>query len=82
MLKSRTLNAILIFLLLSSSVITKAENWPNFRGPKGDGTSTETGVPVKWDANTNVLWKVAVPGTGYASPVVWGRPAIYHYRKN
>jgi hypothetical protein len=71
-MKFRILTAIILFLAFILPSVTKAENWPNWRGPNGDGTSSETGVPTKWDATTNVLWKVTVPGSGYASPVVWG----------
>lgn len=49
-----------------------AENWPAWRGPRGDGTSLETSVPVHWSAASNVVWKTAVPGVGHASPIVWG----------
>jgi len=48
-----------------------AENWPGWRGPRGDGTSIETDVPVKWDV-AEASWKVKVPGVGHASPIVWG----------
>jgi outer membrane protein assembly factor BamB len=48
-----------------------AENWPGWRGPRGDGTSLEKNVPTQWDA-ANVVWKTAVPGAGHASPIVWG----------
>ena len=50
-----------------------AENWPGWRGPRGDGTSLEKNVPTDWDAQTgkNILWKVKVPGVGHASPIVW-----------
>ena len=51
--------------------VTQAQNWPNWRGPNGDGTSIETNLPVKWDSVTNVLWKTRVPGIGHSSPVVW-----------
>jgi outer membrane protein assembly factor BamB len=70
-MKFRILTFVILFLALFLPAITKSENWPNWRGPNGDGTSTETGIPTKWDASTNVLWKIAIPGTGYASPVVW-----------
>src|SRR5688572_3660463 len=50
-----------------------AENWPQFRGPRGDGTSTETNVPLRWSATQNVKWKVSIPGEGHSSPVVWER---------
>ncbi len=70
MVKLRCLIAVLVLLFLFQSVIM-AENWPGWRGPNGDGTSSETNLPVKWDSTTNVLWKVPVPGMGYASPIVW-----------
>lgn len=50
----------------------RAENWPAWRGPRGDGTSIEENVPVKWSADENVVWKVPLPGKGHASPIVWG----------
>jgi outer membrane protein assembly factor BamB len=49
----------------------RAENWPRFRGPNGQGHSSETGLPVHWSATSNVLWKAAIPGDGWSSPVVW-----------
>lgn len=50
-----------------------AENWPGWRGPRGDGSSEESGVPTRWDGanDQNIAWKVEVPGTGHASPVIW-----------
>lgn len=48
-----------------------AENWPTWRGPRLDGTSLETNFPVHWSESSNVLWKVALPGAGHASPIVW-----------
>ena len=49
-----------------------AEPWPSWRGPRGDGTSAETGVPVRWGAEQNVLWKVPIVGKGHSSPAIWG----------
>jgi len=68
----RFLNLILLILVLILPAVTRAENWPNWRGPNGDGTSAATDIPTKWDSITNVLWKTEVPGLGYASPVIWG----------
>jgi outer membrane protein assembly factor BamB len=50
-----------------------AENWPGWRGPRGDGTSLETSLPTTWNGPTgeNIAWKVAIPGTGHSSPIVW-----------
>ena len=63
-----------ILLLLATAGGADAENWPGWRGPRGDGTSSESGIPVEWDAasGANTRWTTAVPGEGYASPVVWG----------
>jgi len=49
----------------------RAEYWPAGRGPRGDGTSLETNVPIRWDATNQVIWKTAIPGHGHASPIVW-----------
>jgi outer membrane protein assembly factor BamB len=54
-----------------------AGNWPGWRGPHGDGTSDETGVPTRWSHSTNgpvenVAWKVELDLPGHSSPVVWG----------
>jgi outer membrane protein assembly factor BamB len=50
-----------------------AENWPCWRGPRGDGTCTEANVPTTWNGQTgeNIAWKVEVPGIGHSSPIVW-----------
>lgn len=47
-----------------------AGDWPQFRGPTGQGISTETGLPVQWSTNRNVQWQTEVPGKGWSSPVV------------
>jgi outer membrane protein assembly factor BamB len=70
MTRLRLLSFILFFITNTASV-TNAQNWPGWRGPNGDGTSKETNLPIKWDSVTNVLWKSAVPGIGYSSPIVW-----------
>src|SRR5262245_1497732 len=56
--------------LLSSPPL--AEDWPGWRGPRGDGTSAEKGIPTTFSPTKNVRWKVAIPGKGYSSPVVHG----------
>ncbi len=63
--------SLLILVILAS--LTRAENWPCWRGPRGDGSSAETGLPTKWDGATgeNIAWKTAIPGRGHASPIVW-----------
>lgn len=62
---------IFLFLLTFCTLTNGfSQNWPCWRGPNGDGTSSETNLPVTWDAEKNVLWKIEVPGMGYSSPIV------------
>src|SRR5258708_6226525 len=51
----------------------RAENWPAWRGPRGDGTSSEENVPTEWDGTSgkNIAWKVPIPGEGHSSPIVY-----------
>lgn len=67
-MKPRPLCALFAALSLLAAL---AEDWPGWRGPRGDGTSLEANLPVHWSAVSNVAWKVAVPGAGHASPIVW-----------
>ncbi|HZZ26724.1 MAG TPA: PQQ-binding-like beta-propeller repeat protein [Pirellulales bacterium] len=48
------------------------ENWPQFRGPAGDGMSDATGLPTTFGETENVRWKTPIHGKGWSSPVVWG----------
>jgi outer membrane protein assembly factor BamB len=47
-----------------------AENWPQWRGPHGQGISSETQLPAEWGPNRNIAWKTPLPH-GYSSPIVW-----------
>jgi outer membrane protein assembly factor BamB len=49
-----------------------AEDWPQFRGPGGQGHSSERGLPLEWSESNNVLWKSPAPGLGWSSPSVAG----------
>ena len=65
---------VLCFAFSSLAVSqSHGENWTGWRGPRGDGTSVEKGVPTKWDGakGDNVTWKVEIPGQGHSSPIVW-----------
>lgn len=62
--------ALLLAALLTSAPV-QAENWPQFRGPGSRGLSSETGLPVKWGPQSNVVWKTPLPGPGHSSPIVW-----------
>ena len=49
-----------------------AQNWPQWRGPEGDGVSAEKGLPAEWSANKNVAWTAPLAGLGVSSPIAWG----------
>jgi len=59
-----------IFLLLILALISF--DWPQFRGPTGQGVSDERNLPLTWSETKNVRWKVAIPGRGWSSPVIQG----------
>ena len=61
----------LVVLFFFVARLAQAENWQGWRGPNGDGTSPEKGIPVKWSGTENIAWKVTIPGNGHSSPVVW-----------
>ena len=66
---TRLLTSCLVAAFASSAL---ADNWPQWRGPKNDGHSTETGLPVEWGPDKNVVWKFKMPGPGESTPCVWG----------
>lgn len=48
-----------------------SDNWPRFRGPNGTGVSADKDIPIHFDADKGILWKVPIPGVGNSSPIVW-----------
>ncbi len=61
---------ITAFEPLSSHAAPKT-NWGQWRGPEGNGVSSETNLPTEWSGTRNIKWKTAIPGRGHSSPVVW-----------
>lgn len=58
-------------LLTLSSSLAYADNWLHWRGPTGNGTSPTASPPTSWSETQNIKWKVAIPGKGSGSPVIW-----------
>jgi len=72
---NRTLTILLALLLIVCLVTpAPAEDWPCWRGPRGDGTSLQKNAPIDWNGPQakNIAWKVPIPGVGHASPIVSG----------
>ncbi len=61
---------LLLVGLLSGHI--SAGNWPQFRGPNGDGIISGAKPPLEWAVDRHILWKTALPGTGWSQPIVWG----------
>lgn len=49
-----------------------AEQWPQFRGPTGQGISMEKSLPVRWGKDHGIAWAARIEGIGWSSPIVWG----------
>ena len=58
--------AVLAFALSAA----QGQDWPEFRGPTGQGHSAEQDLPLEWNEARNIVWKTPVPGQGWSSPVV------------
>jgi outer membrane protein assembly factor BamB len=58
--------------ILHLPAFARSDEWPQFRGPDSTGVVTGLQLPAEWSALKNVRWKVAVPGYGWSSPIVWG----------
>src|SRR5687767_5583554 len=67
-MRTRTTAALGGLLLVCG--LAAAEDWAGWRGPRADGTVSDSGYPLAWTATTNVRWKTPIPGTGHSSPVV------------
>lgn len=48
------------------------DEWPQFRGPGGQGHSAAKGLPIRWSETENIVWKAALPGEGHSSPMISG----------
>ena len=62
--------AIALFIATASQ-LSADSNWPEFRGPSGDGHVTGQDLPLTWSEQEHVKWKVPIPGKAWSSPVVW-----------
>ena len=60
--------AVVVSSVVSAFSVAVASDWPQFRGPDGNGHSTAKDVPLKWGERNNVAWKTAIPGKGWSSP--------------
>ncbi|HYF37801.1 MAG TPA: PQQ-binding-like beta-propeller repeat protein, partial [Prosthecobacter sp.] len=62
----------LLLLTFTFAGTTLSANWPEWRGPEGQGLSPAKGLPRTWSETSGVAWKTPLPGRGHSTPVVWG----------
>lgn len=67
------IGCLLTVTLVNSAAAKVSSNWPQWRGPNGQGVSVEKGLPVEWSNTKNVKWKTPIAGRGHSSPIVWGK---------
>ena len=63
---------LFVLLLVTTTKNVWAEDWPQFRGPTGQGHAIAKDVPLRWSESENIAWKVPIVGRGWSSPVVLG----------
>lgn len=61
-----------VIVVLQFALAQAGENWPQFRGPEGNGVSDSRGLPLRWSESENIKWKTAIHGRAWSSPVIWG----------
>jgi outer membrane protein assembly factor BamB len=68
---SRSLvRSALLLVLVCESAAAQQGDWPEFRGPTGQGHSSERGLPLDWSESRNIIWKTGLRGRGWSSPVI------------
>src|SRR5262245_37067253 len=60
----------ILAIVLLGGIAASAEDWPQFRGPTGNGISADKGFPTEWSAEKGVQWVYSLPGRGSSSPAV------------
>ena len=64
--------SLIVAAVLCFPVCVLGADWPQFRGAGATAASEDKGLPETWDADSNLLWKVKLPGHGASSPIVLG----------
>ncbi len=64
--------SLLAIATINSTVGAAGSNWPQWRGPTGQGISSEKNLPAVWSPTKNIKWKTSIAGRAHSSPIVWG----------
>lgn len=71
MLSGKSAVLFCVLVLCSAPTACRAGDWPQFRGPAGNGTAADSNPPIHWSDSQNILWKTELPGRGASSAIVW-----------
>ena len=63
---------LLSTLALAANQQSTSQNWPQWRGPFGNGISDSKNLPITWSLEKNIVWKTALPSWSGGTPVIWG----------
>ena len=63
--------ALTVIAARASQPVDFEKNWHHWRGPHATGVAVDANPPTTWSETENIRWKVAIPGTGHAAPIVW-----------
>jgi len=67
--KSQLIAFIVVFF---ANLTLALANWPDWRGPSGDGRSDATDLALNWSEAENIIWKTRIHDLGHSTPVIWG----------
>jgi outer membrane protein assembly factor BamB len=59
-------------LVVFAATVALADNWPQWRGPSLNGISNEKNLPLRWNTEENITWKLAMPAWSGSTPIIWG----------
>jgi outer membrane protein assembly factor BamB len=71
------LTALILSVVVFSTMEAHAGNWPNWRGPTVNGVAGEGNPPISFSETENIKWKIKFPGSGSSTPIVWGDKMIF-----
>ena len=63
--------ALAVIAAIASQPVGFEKNWHHWRGPHATGAAADANPPTTWSETENIRWKVAIPGTGHAAPIIW-----------
>lgn len=69
----KSIIALVVLLACGALLAADSTDWPSWRGPGQNGSTTVGKYPTEWNANSNLLWKIELPGKGCSTPIVWDR---------